>query len=61
MRHAVVWNINSRHQTLEKDNTERKMNMIQVDHGGVWYILISQSHDYELASIRTQKLILGGK
>lgn len=39
MRHAVVWNINMRQQTLEKDNTERKMNMIQVDHGGPHCIL----------------------
>lgn len=61
MKLAVVQNINTRHQTLKKHNIQRKISMIQVDHGGPQDILTSQSHNYELASFRTQKLVLGGK
>ena len=61
MRHAVVENVNTRHQTLEEVNTERKTYMIQVEHDGPGYILIIQSYNWELAGIRSQKQILGGK
>lgn len=61
MRHAVVENVNTRHQTLEEVNTERKTHMIQVEHDGPRYILIIQSYNWELAGIRSQKQILGGK